>query len=235
MRLLISIILGIVLALLIVRSASSFAVPNLAFTAAPFDMNEEQEEPKKNSTKIVSKIVSTITGNSISEDKLYDLMTASPSPAPRPSSHGVVLPAPTPEMNRVMAVAPPPQSVLAAIGASPVPPPAVAIANSVADGTAAGATSLDELNGGALATGQGGNLGSPQQSQIVNITGASVPFSASGGLGDTATPPAFVSVLGPAPAPASAPVMGSAPSAPAALTEKQTLLNEIGYILKYVH
>jgi hypothetical protein len=234
MRLLISIILGIILALLIVRSASSFSSENMALTAAPFDMNEEQEEPKKTSTKMVSKIVSTITGNSISEDKLYDLMTASPSPAPRASSHGVVLPAPTPEMTRVMAVAPPPQSVLAAIGASPVSPLAVAMAN----GTAAGATSLDELKGGALATGQGGNLGSPQQSQIVNITGASVPFSASG-----AAPPAFVSVLGPAPAPAPAtagrprrhtrPPRNTEKQIP--LNEKQILLNEIGYILEYVH
>jgi hypothetical protein len=229
MRLLISIILGIVLGLVIVRSVSSFARPNIAFTAGPFDMNEKQEEPKKTSTKIVSEIVSSITGNSISEDKLYDLMTASPSPAPRPSSHGIVLPAPTPEMNRVMAVAPPPQSVLAAVGASPVPPPAVAMA----DGRAAGATSMNELVGGGMASGQGGLLGSPQQSQILTITGASVPLS----LNKTA-PPAFVSVLGPAPAPSPSPpvsVLGPAAPPPSALTEKQVLLQEIGYILKYVH
>ena len=225
MRLLISIILGVILALLIVRSVSSFSQNNIALTAGSFDMNEEQEEPKKNSTKIVSKVVSTITGNSISEDKLYDLMMASPAPAPRPSSHGVVLPAPTPEMNRVMAVAPPPQSVLTAIGASPVPPSAVAMA----DGTAAGATTMNEITGGGMATGQGGLLGSPDNT-ITTITGASVPLS----LNQTA-PPAFVSVLGPAPAPAPAPVFVSALGSAPPPSEKQILLKEIGYILKYVH
>jgi len=263
MKLLLSILLGVIVALIVLKATSGFRKENILVTGGDFDMaiGKVPEASK------LSQVVAATTGRTMTQEQLASIMSLPPAPAPSENNIGVVLPAPTPAMSMMQ---PTTSSPVSALGAAQSPAAAAANAAAAAavtsDGSAAGASTLAggdisgltggmTSGGGGMVSGGGTNINMVSGGSATTITGT-IPLKAQGSATAAApfgVPAPSMRVSAPAPmsAPASSPMRAPAPGpsmrapapaparAPASVlepkTRKEVILEEIDFVLSKIH